>query len=301
MQASHFLKLLLLGAIWGASFLFIKGSVVDFGIFPLVELRALGAALILLPITYIYKHQSQLLKFWKSITFVAVFNTMIPFCLFNYGLIYVDTGLAAILNATAPMFGTVIAYLYIKETIGKLGLLGVLTGFVGVVVISMEQTSTDSATGLAILALLFAAFCYGIAAVFIKRHLASANAFVVAGGSQLASAILLLPLAIIYFPAAMPSASSWFHALMLSFLCTGIALFLYFDLIAKVGASKAIMVGYLIPLFGIVWGALFLNEQLSSIVLIGGAMILIGVMLATKVLDAYVVGLSKKFVQVARK
>lgn len=300
MELSHFLKLVVLGAIWGSSFLFIQGSVNDFGIFALVELRSLGAAIILLPIAFVYKNQSQLGQYWPQITFVALFNTMIPFCLFNFGLLYVQTGLAAILNATAPMFGVVIAYFYLKEKLGKFGLVGMLLGFVGVVLISLEQTSADMSTGLAVIALLFAALCYGIAAVYIKKHLSKVDPFVVAGGSQLISSILLLPLAIVFLPEAWPSVSAWWHAAALSFVCTGIALLLYFDLIAKVGPSKAITVGYLIPLFGVIWGYLFLQETLSPIALFGGALILIGVMFVTKVLDSYAKTLGKKVYSLAK-
>lgn len=308
MRIIDFIELLVLGAIWGSSFILMKWAVPEFGVFALVEVRAIGATLLLLPIVYLRRQQKDIFTYWQQLIIVGLLNTAVPFCLFNYGIQHMEAGLAAILNATAPMFGIIAAYLYLKESIEKWGLVGVLIGFFGVVFISLEQTSgatvssvetinkvamlnstvtQNNAAGsniLAIFALLLATLCYGISAVYLKSKLGHVKPFALAAGSQLYAALMLLPFALFNLPSAMPSASAIASALFLAFVCTGLAYVLYFDLISKIGTSRAITVGYLVPLFGIVWGYIILDETLSAPVLIGGACILFGVMMATNVL-----------------
>lgn len=285
MKAIDFLELLLLGAIWGASFLLIKYAAPEIGIFALVEVRAIGATLLLLPLVVLKGKHKDLLPYWPQLLILGLLNTVIPFCLFNYGLLHIQAGLAAILNATAPMFGVLIAYLYLKESIGRFGLLGILLGFFGVVLISYQQTTKADASLLPVLGILFATFCYGIAATYLRSKLSHINAIALAGGSQFFSALALLPLALLNLPSSMPSSQAMGSALILAFVCTGLAYVLYFDLIAKVGASRAMTVGYLVPLFGIAWGYVLLNETLSTPTLIGGGLILLGVMLATNIIE----------------
>ncbi|MGB3725823.1 MAG: DMT family transporter [Glaciecola sp.] len=287
MKAIDFAELLLLGAIWGASFILIKRAAPEIGIFMLVELRAIGATLLLLPLVFLKRKLRDVYTYWPHLLVVGLLNTAIPFCLFNYSLLHIQAGLAAILNATAPMFGVLVAFLFLKERIGVWGLLGILLGFFGVVLISYEQTTGQNATILPILAILLATLCYGLAAAYLKRYLGHINSFALAGGSQLFTALVLMPLAIINLPASMPSTQAISSALILAFVCTGLAYVLYFDLIAKVGVSRALTVGYLVPLFGIIWGYMVLNESLSAFALAGGALVLIGVMLATNIVERF--------------
>lgn len=284
MKASDFAELLLLGAIWGASFMLMKEAVPAFGVFALVELRALGATICLLPLVLFKRQGGDLIRYWPKLLLVGVFNTAIPFCLFNYALLHLDAGLAAILNATAPMFGVLIAYLYLREAIGWVGILGVALGFAGVVLISIGQTNMQTqgvASLLPVMAAMVATFCYGFVASYLKRYLSEAKPFAIAAGSQIFAAIALAPLAIYHFPETMPSISAWASGLTLAFVCTGIAYVMYFDLISKIGASRSMTVGYLVPLFGIFWGVVVLDEVLSLLSVLGGSLILLGVMMAT--------------------
>ena len=287
MNLKDFAELILLSVIWGSSFLLMKWAAPEIGIFALVEVRAIGATLLLMPLVYAKRQQSDLFTYWPQLLVLGLLNTAIPFCLFNYGIISIEAGLAAILNATAPMFGVLVAYLYLKESIGWWGLVGVLLGFFGVVLISYEQTlSSDAATKTALLpiiAILIATLCYGIAASYLKAKLSHVKPFAAAAGSQFMTAVVLLPVALMNLPEVFPSTRAISSALILAFVCTGLAYVLYFDLIAKVGASRAITVGYLIPLFGILWGYLVIGETLSGLVLVGGGFILMGVMLATNI------------------
>lgn len=280
-------KYLLLGLIWGASFMLIKWSAPEFGVFALVEIRAIGASLLLIPFVFLKGQQQDLLLYWSPLLLVGLLNTAIPFCLYNYALLSIDVGLAAILNGTAPMFGVLVAYLFLRETIGWWGLLGVLIGFFGVVLISIEQSTSMNAGVLSVVAILCATLCYGLAAVYMKSKLSHIKPFVLAGGSQLLTTFILLPFTIINFPETLPSAKAISSALVLAFICTGFAYVLYFDLIARIGASKALTVGYLIPVFGVMWGIAILNESLSLYELAGGALVLVGVMLATNIVSRF--------------
>jgi drug/metabolite transporter (DMT)-like permease len=284
LRAQDFAELLLLGGIWGASFILIKWAAPEVGVFALVEIRALGATLMLIPFVYMKRQQSDLFQYWPQLLIVGVLNTALPFCLFNYSLLHIEAGLAAILNGTAPMFGVLVAYLYVKETIGWWGLVGMLMGFAGVVLISYDQSTAADASLLPVLAILLATLCYGIAASYLKSKLSHVKPFAIAGGSQFFAALVLFPFALVNLPETMPSAQAMSSALVLAFVCTGLAYVLYFDLIAKIGASKALTVGYLVPVFGVLWGYIILNESLSTKELFGGALVLLGVMLTTNIL-----------------
>lgn len=287
MSLINIAKFVLLGAIWGASFMLIKWSAPEVGVMALVEVRAIGAALVLLPIVYLKKQQADLYNNWYHLLLVGLFNTAIPFCLFNYALLTIDAGLAAILNATAPMFGVLVAYLFLRETVGWWGLLGILLGFVGVVLISYEQRTSSSAGILAVLAILGATMCYALTAAYLKHFLSDAKPFAIAGGSQIFTALILLPFVLTNMPETLPSNKAIASTVFLAFVCTGIAYILYFDLIAKIGVSKTLPVGYLIPLFGVLWGYLFLGESLSMFEIAGAIFVLFGVMLATNMIASF--------------
>ena len=135
-----------------------------------------------------------------------------------------------------------------------------------------------------VLAALGATLCYALTASYLKKHLSHVKPFAIAAGSQIATAIVLLIPSIVFIPTTNPSMTAWLSAMTLAILCTGFAYVMYFDLIAKIGASKAITVGYLVPLFGIFWGVLVLDETLTKQQIIGGVLIMIGVLLATNAL-----------------
>ena len=288
MKTSHLFELLLLGAIWGASFMLMKTTVDDFGVFGMVEGRALLAAIFLMPFVIIARQWSDMRLHWRKLAVVGAFNTAIPFSLFAYAADKLEVGLNAILNGTAPMFGALLAYFYLQEKIGKVGILGLITGFAGVVIIS-QQTHASEVALLPIATALGAACCYGIAACYIKKHLGDAKPFAIAAGSQIFSTLAILPLCLMNLPSQMPSFDAWRDLAILALICTGLAYVIYFDLIAKIGASKAITVAYLVPLFGIVWGLLLLDERLSEQTMLGGALILFGVMLTTGFVSNFLV------------
>lgn len=268
--------LLVLGAIWGGSFLFMKVAAPEFGVYALVEVRTALATIVLLPFLIRAGTWRDMFTQWRPIVAVGAANTAIPFVLFNYSSIHLDSGVNAILNATAPMFGALVAVIWLKDKLRLSSLVGLLCGFSGVIVISYHKVGNNISI-LPILTALCATLGYGIAACMMKKWLSGKGALAIATGSQLYSSLMLLPFAVATWPTQIISESAWFSAIALAVFGTGIAYLMYFYLIETVGPTRAISVAYLVPLFGVIWGALFLSETLSLTVFFGGSLILFGV------------------------
>ena len=276
--------LLLLASIWGGSFIFMRVAAPEFGIYVLVAIRTVLATSVLLPILMMTGGVSQIFKHWFPIALVGLANTAVPFVLFNYSSLHLEAGVNAILNATAPMFGALVAWLWLGDKLTPTAIAGLALGFLGVTVISQQKLGEGDISFVPILTALLATTCYGIAASMMKRWLQGVRPLVVATGTQAMASIMLAPFALSTLPATMPSANAWLNAVALAILGTAIAYILYFKLIANVGPAKAISVAYMVPLFGIIWGVLFLQEHLSLQTIIGGVMILTGVALTTGVI-----------------
>lgn len=285
MKLSDFAELILLASIWGSSFLFMREATPEFGAVALVILRTSIAALCLLPLLIMKKRLKMIKQYWRELLFVGLINTAIPFCLFSYSTVLLGAGLAAILNATAPMFGALVAFLWLKERLSNVAVMGLFIGFIGVLVLSNARSGvTFSLAVLPILGALSATCAYGIAACYIKQRLSGVNSLAIATGSQVYATLCLLPLALFTWPETLPSSKAWWQVIVLGVVCTGLAYIMYFRLIEKLGASKAITVGYLVPVFGVLWGMLFLNENISPTMMIGGVLVLMGVSLTTGVI-----------------
>lgn len=281
MKAKELLALLLLAALWGASFLFIRIAAPGFGAMNLAFVRVTVASVCLLPLLVIRQAIPLLWRSWWPLLWVGLLNSALPFSMFGYASLSLSAGFSAMLNATTPMWGAIVAYCWLKTPLARTRILGLLIGFAGVGVLVWGKVSfKQGGDGLAVLAVMVATLSYGIAANIAKQYLAEVPAFVVAGGSQLMASVLLLPLALVYWPVKPIAGVQWASACALGVACTAVAYVLYFWLIAKVGASKAISVTFLIPLFAMAWGAMVLGEQITSNMVLGGGVILVGTSLA---------------------
>jgi drug/metabolite transporter (DMT)-like permease len=280
------LELLVLGAVWGASFLFMRWSAPEFGTLTLAWLRVSGGALFLLPILLWRQGRAPLAQMgplWKPMAFIGLVNSAAPFALFAYALQHLPAGLASILNATVPMWTALVAWVWLAQAPGALRLMGLLMGFLGVVLLVTARgagVATAEVQLAGVLACLLATLNYAVAAVATRQWLSGLSPLAVATGSQLSAAAWLLVPGLLSWPAVMPGTRSWAALLGLAVLCTGVAYMLYFRLFARVGPTKAVTVTFLIPLFAILWGALFLGEQLSLGMLGGGALVLAGTALS---------------------
>ncbi len=285
MSLKHSLQLVLLAAIWGASFLFMRVSVPEFGPIPLMALRVGIGALVLIPFLVWKKRLHIVSTHWKPILLVGLTNSAIPFSLFGYTALHAGAGYTSILNATAPMFTAIIAYVWLSERLNKLAGLGIIVGFAGVFYLMIDKMSGQFSTPLiASLAALLATLLYGFAATANKRFLSGVDVLAVAGGSLFFGSLALIPFAAMNLPQQMPSTNAWLSVVMLGVICTGVAYLLFFNLLDQIGMTKTLSVTYMIPVFGIFWGALLLGEKLSFSLLIGGGLVLLGVGLTTGVI-----------------
>jgi drug/metabolite transporter (DMT)-like permease len=286
MKTNDWIELTVLAAIWGAAFLFMRLAAPEFGAVALAAVRVTGAAVILLPLLAQQGQMSALGQHWKPIFLVGLTNSAIPFVLFAYAALTITAGLSSIFNATAPLFGAVVAWVWLKDRPGPGRVLGLAIGFAGVLWLAWDKAGFKpgapmTQTGLALLACLGSTSLYGWSANFTKRYLTGVPPLASATGSQLSSALFLAIPAWWFWPASVPSVTAWTAVGLLALLCTGLAYVMYFRLIARVGPANAITVTFLIPVFGVLWGGLFLNERLTSVMAIGCAVIVVGTALAT--------------------
>ncbi len=275
-----------LAAIWGGSFLFMRLCGADFGPAALAEIRAVGAVLLLMPMLAMRGQLGALRQHAGAIALVGLTNSAGPFLLFATAALAISAGLSSIFNATTPLWGALIAWAWLGDRPDRSRLLGLAIGFAGVLWLAWDKASLKAgASGvspaLAIAACLAATGLYGWSASFTKRRLTGVPPLATAAGSQLSAAIVLAVPAAIWWPAANPGAAAWGAAAALSLLCTGIAYVLYFRLIAHVGPANAISVTFLIPVFAVLWGGLFLGESLTPAMAAGCAVVLLGTSLAT--------------------
>lgn len=265
-------ELLLLGAIWGASFLFMRVAANDFGAVPLVEVRLALGAVVLLPFLWHARTQFPA-RLWPKLALIGAINSALPFVLFAWAAQRAPAGVGAIANAMTVLFTALVGALFFHEQIGKHRAIALLVGFGGVVVLASGKTEGAS-IGWAVAAGVGAAFLYGIGINLVRRHLTGLPPAAVAAATLGCSAVLLLPFAIATWPTTAIPPRSWASAAALGVVCTGLAFVSYYRLIARIGASRASTVTYLIPLFGVAWAWLLLDEPLTLTMGIAGALIL---------------------------
>jgi drug/metabolite transporter (DMT)-like permease len=282
MKGADIAELFALAAIWGGSFLFTRMSAAEFGPIVLSAVRVGGAAAFLLPLLLWRGQASELRRHWRPIFVVGLTNSALPFLLFGYAALSINAGLAAIFNAASPLFGALIAWLWLKDRLTPPRVLGLAIGFAGVLWLAWDRAHFNAGgSGWAIVACIAATVLYGLSANLTKKHLVGVAPLAVAAGSQLSAALALALPALLTWPATPPSPTAWLTALMLAVVCTGIAYLMYFRLIASVGPANAIAVTFLVPAFAVLWGGVVLGEQVSVTMFGGCTVILLGTGLAT--------------------
>lgn len=278
-------EFVLLGAIWGASFLFTRLAATEFGALPTAGMRVTVAAVFLLPLLIARGHWPALAQHWKKIFVLGMLNSGIPFALYAYALLSITTGLSSLINATVPLFGALVAWLWLKDRPHGMKVMGLMIGFLGVSMLawgkaSFKPDASGAVTGWAVLACLGACLCYGISASFTKRYLGGVPSMAIATGSQLGASIGLAVPMVWLWPSHSPSLTAWVGIAVVGVLCTGIAYVLFFRLIDKVGVTGTLTVTFLIPVFAILYGAMFLGESVTAWMLLCGAITLFGTALS---------------------
>lgn len=276
-------ELVLLSAVWGSSFMFMRIASPEIGAMPLTFIRCIIATLILGAIVYFQRKEDirLIFKHWFMLTALAITNTALPFSLWGYVSLTLESGPMGVINATAPMFSSLIAFFWLKEKLSYSAMFGMLLGFFGVAILMIVPKDNINLETIPVLLGLFACVNYGLAACISKARAAGLRPMTVAAGSQLYSAIVLLPLALAVWPEQAPSMSAIYSTAFLGIACSGFAFYLYYKLIVEQGIARTMTNMYLLPLFAILWGALFMGEQLEMRTMVGGALILTGVAFTT--------------------
>lgn len=289
MTRRDLVDLLLLGAIWGASFLFMRLGAAEFGPVALAFVRVAGAALLLVPLMLLRRQGAAWRTHGAAIAGVGVVNSALPFVLYAVAALALTTALMSVFNATVSIWAALIAWLWLKERLDPLRWLGLAIGVAGVVGLSWGKADfrpgehgVSAAAGVA--ACLAATWLYGLGANVSRRRLQGVPPLAVAAGSQAAAALALAVPGLWLWPAKPPGATAWAAALALSLLCTGLAYILYFRLLARTSAASATSVTFLIPPFALLWGYVALGEVPTGAMLAGCAVILLGTALATGLL-----------------
>lgn len=277
-------ELLFLAALWGGSFLFTRYSVPEFGPFALIGVRVGTAALFLIPVLFLRGAANDFGENWFRACAVGVFSSAVPFVLMAYAMISLSSGYASILNATTPIWGAIVAYIWLKDRLELGKLIGLMVGVLGVTILVWGKLDFSyGGGGWPIAAMIGGTLMYAISASFTKRYLSKVNPLAVATGSQIGATLVLLPLVIAYWPEQSISTEAWISALLLGVICTGFAFILFFRLMANVGPANTMTVTFLIPFFAMLWGSIALDETITLRMLSGGAVIFFGTALATGV------------------
>ena len=304
MQASKpaledYLVLILLSAIWGASFLFLRVSSPVFGPFFLIEMRVASGLLVLLPLCIAMKKHHEIIANWRSLFVLSLCNMTLPFCLLAYATLSIGAGFASILNATVPFFTAILAFTFWQQKLSLTAVMGMLLGFVGVVLLMLSYSGPIAANVplKAIAAGLLGAVLYGLAINLTAAHLYKLSGVAITTGSLLFSSIILLPFAYWQMPDVLPTGSIWFSVFSLGIVCTGFAFVLFYRLISRIGSNLAVTNTFLIPLFSLFWGNLFLAEEVTTFMLFACMLVLAGVGMTTGTLARLLIFCRAKLVK----
>jgi drug/metabolite transporter (DMT)-like permease len=287
-RAQDWIRLIILAAIWGASFVFFRVLAPVLGIFVTADSRVLIAGIALTLYLVLIKMPTHWATSPKQLTIIGLFNSAIPFVLFAYAAQHIPAAYSSILNAATPLFGVLAGAIWLHERLSGRRLLGVLLGIAGVALVANPWQRAgafvpDKQFGFAVAACLVATLCYAINGIYVKRAAAHIPAQAVAAGSQLSSGIALLPLAL----ATPAPLAAWTpliiaNVLGLALICSAIAYLLYFRLMKDVGPTNTLTVALIVPIFGMIWGWLFLNEAVNATMIAGCALILLGTWLTIR-------------------
>jgi drug/metabolite transporter (DMT)-like permease len=274
-------EFMLLGAIWGSSFMWMRMSSLEFGPWPTAGLRVAFASLVLLPLLLPRERWQQVRRNAGHMLVVGLLNSSIPFALYAYAVLHLSTGLSAILNATVPLFGAVVGWIWMGERPGRRRTLGLLIGFAGVALLSWDKTSFQAGgAGWAVLACLLAALSYASATYYCRRFLADIPPLSLTAGSHLGAALGLAVPALFHWPSETPSLGAWAGLVVAGVVPSALGYLLFYRLIERTGPTRTLTVTYLIPVFALGYGAILLSETITVGMVAGGGVVMAGIALA---------------------
>jgi drug/metabolite transporter (DMT)-like permease len=274
--------LIALGAIWGSSFLFMKIAVPELGPSVMMGGRIGIAAATLSLIAWFIKKSLPRSTQWRPAIITGIFYAAIPLWLWGYAAQQLSASLLSIINATAPLFAALVSLLWLRERLSAIGLAGLALGFIGVALLVGGESFSDSRPpALSITAAFLASLLYGVISNYWQT-MKGVDVYSNVLGSLWVATLAMLPLMIMFPVHGTPGVAAWSSVAALGVLCTAIAYVGYFRLIEQIGAAPALTVTYLIPVFGTLWGVVFLGERLSVHHVLGAAMIVGGIALVAR-------------------
>jgi drug/metabolite transporter (DMT)-like permease len=270
-------RLLALAAIWGASFIFLRVLSPVLGPVLTVTTRVLIGGLVLVAYCRAVSFDAGLRRHWRQYAVIGIVNSTLPFLLFSYAALHLPASYSVILNATTPLFTALLAIPFLGERLTWRKIAGLGSGASGVALVSRAgPVVPDFAFGLAVAACLGAAICYAVSSIYMKKRAAGAKPLAIAGWSQVFAGLALVPL-VPFAPASGPvTPLVAANVLGLALICSSIAYVLYYRLIADIGPTRALTVAFLMPAFGMLWGAVFLDETITLPMIAGCALIIGG-------------------------
>jgi len=280
MKSKDVFMLFLLAALWGASFLFIRIGVAVLGPLVLVFLRVSIASLALLIYVAVRHKRLDVARKWKQYLLLGLLNAALPFSLISTAELHLSASLAAILNATTPLFTALVTWVWLKDTLTVKKIFGLILGLLGVaVLVGWDPHHSGDRLFISASYSLLGALSYAFAGVYSSRVFRGERPMDMAIGQQLGASAMMLPLAGAAIPHAPLSTVVFLAVLGLAVFCTAFAYLLYFALMRSVGPVKTLSVTFLIPVFGSVWGALILHENISANVVLGLTIVLLSVVM----------------------
>ncbi|HIP93706.1 MAG TPA: DMT family transporter [Leucothrix sp.] len=285
MKFTDTLLLILLAAIWGSSFIFMRATADVFGPTALIAVRSGVAALCVLPFLLMKKQRKEFIEHWQKLAIIGVISSALPFCMLAYASVYLTAGTVSILNAMTPVFTAWIAHLWLNDKMTKLQFIGLLISIVGLSILVWDKVSWDIKTWWPVLAGVTATLLYGIATNSMKHYLSDVSTLSKTAGGLFFAALFML----FWLPFFLPdftqiSGLHWFYAIILGVLCTAFAYAVFFILIKNIGPSRAASVTFLIPIFSFLWGYLLLDEIVTNRMWGATGVILLGMSLVLRIL-----------------
>ncbi|HQX59899.1 MAG: DMT family transporter [Rhodoferax sp.] len=282
MKTRHFVQLIGMSALWGASFPLLRIASPAFGPMALAGIRCALAALVLALLMRMLGERWPARASWPALAALALLTVVAPFVLFNWAALTLPAGYSAVLNATAPVFGVLGAAMAGDERITLRSLLGCLAGFAGVaLLVQLGPVEATPAVILAALACTAAAGCYGIGAIFMKRASAHHPPLAAAATIHVAAALVLAIPVGVAVPTMELNAGVWMAVALLGLVTSGFMYWISMRLMREIPASAATSSAFMIPLFGVTWGGLFLGEPVTAGMVPGSLLILLATALIT--------------------
>lgn len=283
MRSADLGRLLLLSSIWGLSFIFMRLLAPVLGPVVTADMRLLIAGIVLVLYFAATRYDAEWKKYWKQYLVIGVINSALPFFLFSFAAMHIPAGYSAILNSSSPLFMSIFAALWLGEALTLQKMAGLMLGMMGVALVTKTgSTNADPMFAAAAAACVFAAMCYGVSGIYIRKYAKGIKPMAIAGASQLIAGILMMPLIAISPVIGEITLKVAMYTIVFAIFCSGIAYILYYKLVADVGPTRALTVTFITPVFAMVWGSVLLGEAITPKMIAGGILILVGAALVLK-------------------